>query len=401
MKIRLLILFVFAVRLIQFDAYAYSPSVDTLFSSGSKDRYNEQIARNNLVTGNISEAISAYSRILAKDTANSLLISEDAYALAVGGFYDAALIRMDRIWNIGCGANPEVNFYVAQALALMGYDDIANEFWNNVKYLKAPSWISSEIKNLSDKFKRKQSGYILLSGDLKSDFKRANELAFNRKYFEAIILFDELTKKYPNVVPPYLGYAITLERAGAYTNASKVIDRIDSIIGDNPKYSDLKSTLANHQSVIRKHVSLQGVQGQMLGQPKAMVGERPPMMAYLGGTIMPSSFYMSGKLGYFMTDNFNASMDVGLSRVSQTTSSSLGLSMYAHRKTFVWGLGLQSNYSDALSLSYKASVGLSFMNKSRTSSFDVLWDCNIGLSSGNPVTLGLSIGKSFYFGKRK
>jgi len=126
------------------------------------------------------------------------------------------------------------------------------------------------------------------------------------------------------------------------------------------------------------------------------------MMAYTGGMIAPSLVTINGKIGYYLSGASNASFDFGVTQASGSTSLNLGLSGYFRKNVLVAGAGLLMNSGNGTSLlSVKISLGISFINKSQTSGLDVFIDGTAGLKKGSLTTIGLSIGKSMYFGKRK
>ena len=62
-------------------------------SASSNITVSHQNARNFILSGNINEAIATYAKLIVSDATNATLLAEDAYALALGGIYDAALMR--------------------------------------------------------------------------------------------------------------------------------------------------------------------------------------------------------------------------------------------------------------------------------------------------------------------
>jgi len=67
----------------------------------------------------------------------------------------------------------------------------------------------------------------------------------------------------------------------------------------------------------------------------------------------------------------------------------------------VLGLGINEQAGGGTGVfSIKPTVGLSFVNKKRNSSWDFFFDLYCPLKEGIGTKYGFSIGKSFYFGKR-
>ncbi len=360
-------------------------------------------ARNLILTENINNAIAAYADLIAKDSTNAVLLAEDAYALALAGVYDAALMRLDRSWSIGDNSS-DVNYLTGQVFALMGYDDITNEIWKTSAKYKVPAWIASKSEILLQKYKVKfQIAAISNREELISKFKYANELASKNLYFQSIALFHKIIMLYPNEYLPYVGYSITLEKTGALEKSAQAIEKAISLIGDKAEDGGKKQFLTQRLGSIKQKITfipLDAMPG--LYQMKELDPKTPQMLAYAGGMLSSSSTSINGRLGYFISGSSNASVDFGIMNSSGSSFSNIGLSVYNRKNNYVAGTGiLLSSGGGNTALSIKLSVGFSKMNKAQTTSYDIFLDVNKGLATGSLTTFGLSIGTSFYFGKRK
>lgn len=360
---------------------------------------SNEIARNFILAENINEAISSYAQLIAQDSTNATLLAEDAYSLALGGIYEASLMRLDRCWSIGANS-ADVNYFTGQVFALMGYNDISNEIWKSSEKFKTPAWIASKAPILLEKYKTKTSNLSIKSGEeLIANFKLANELASQNLYFQSIALFHEIIYLYPNEYLPYVGYSITLEKTGALEKSAQIIEMAISIIGNNAEDKEKKLFLEQRLVSIKQKMSL-FPSGSLPGlyQMKAPDATRPQMMAYAGGMASPSLINLNCRIGYYISGSSNASLDFGITNTSGTSSANLGLSVYDRKKYFVYGTGLLMTYGNGNSAFYlKLSVGFSKLNKNRTSSFDIFLDVNTGLAKGALTSVGLSIGKSIFF----
>jgi hypothetical protein len=127
----------------------------------------------------------------------------------------------------------------------------------------------------------------------------------------------------------------------------------------------------------------------------------PQMLMYVGAMFGTGYTSLNGRIGYFMSETTNGSVDVGLTSSSGSTNANLGLSVYGRDRMFVYGAGLLCTVGTSTYLSAKITVGLSFMNKNHTGSFDIFFDGNESLTKSAPTTITISIGRSVYFGKRK
>jgi hypothetical protein len=361
-------------------------------------------ARELIVSERINDGIVAYS-LLAKNTNDAALIEEYAYALALGGVYDAALYQLDRIWVLS-GEAANTNFYCTQIFALMGYDQLAAEFRSGDAKKQMPTWIASKSSALLQKYKRKNLNALKIDPEeLKLKFKRANELGSQSLYFQSIALFQEIINHYPNEFLPYVGFSIMLEKIGLIKTSLQSIEKAISLVGNNDDKKQTKQFLELRKVALTQKMksSPQIEKLQLQQSASTSTSMRPQMMAYAGGMLASSYSNLSLRYGYFVSGESNISADFGLSNIKANGSSSnLGLSYYSRKNIFVAGFGLQATFRDGSSdLYYKVSVGLSFMNKKHTASYDIFFDGNKGFNKLAPTIINLSIGRSIYFGKRK
>lgn len=369
-------------------------------SSGSLINWK---ARNFILNENFNDAILLYSKLLEKDTLNPELLAEDAYLLALAGIYDAALMRIDRYWSMGSNT-ADANYFAAQTFALMGFDDLAAEFWKPSDKIRTPTWIETKSLLFLQKYKRNiQNKPPLKRTELIADFKRANELAAKNSYFRSIALFREISMYYPNEYLPYVGYSISLEKTGAYKKSAESVEKALSLIGNKTDDITKKQFLEQRLTTVKKKMPT-GSDYPLPGMVQSSMLEeyQPQMMAYAGGMIGKSLTSINCRVGYFVSGSGNASLDFGVTSNSKNVNSILGISFYEHQKIFVSGAGLQM-YSGQGKSSFvgKISIGISLMNKKKSSSFDVFLDANKGFEKDAVTVFNLSIGTSFYFGKRK
>ena len=381
-----------------------SASTQSVSDGGSLNvTVSHQNARNFILSGNINEAISTYAKLIASDATTATLLAEDAYALALGGIYDAALMRLDLSWRNG-STSPELNFYTSQVFALMGYEDLSIEFWKPTEKNKAPAWISSQAANLLQKFSCKKSYSSIKSRDeLIENFNHANELASQFSYFQSIALFHEITDIYPDEYLPYVGYSITLEKTGALAKSAQTIEKAILLVGNSSEDKDKKQFLEQRLTALNRLMT--GLPPLTATQPanaKGQVINQPQMMAYAGGMASPSLTMINGRIGYFISGSTNASFDFGVLKNAEISSSNVGLSVYNQQKGFVSGAGILMNSSNnTKSFAMKLSVGFSKMNKTQSACFNIFLDFNRGIQKDAITTYIFSIGSSVYFGKRK
>lgn len=359
-------------------------------------------ARKFILTGQINEAISAYFLLIQKDSNDVTLLAEDAYTLALGGVYDAALMRLDRCWSLGANT-PDVNYFTAQVFSLMGYDELAPEFWKADGKYKAPAWIASLQPQLSAQYRAKSPATTKATRDeLIFNFKLANELAARNKLLESIALFHKTIDLCPDQYTLYTGYSIALEKAGALDQSLQATDKAISLVGYKAEDRDKRQFLEQRRNLLSRKLASSKAD-ELPGLHEISTDPyRPQMMAFAGFMLAPDVLNINGRIGYFISGSSNASFDFGVAQNAGVSSVNLGLSGYFRKNVLVCGAGLQLFAgNNNTTVSVKISLGISVKSKNQTSSFDVFIDGYSGLQKNSITSVGLSIGKSLYFGKRK
>lgn len=363
---------------------------------------SNESARVLLLTENINGAIGVYARLILKDSTNVSLSSEYAYALALNGIYDAAIVRLDKIWSRKAGNN-EVNYFTSQVFALMGYDQLASEIWNESEKNIAPPWISAKAPELLQKRKRKQLKPAASGRDeLVTMFKHANRMTAQNFTVQSIASFEEIINQYPDEYLPYVGYSIALEKAGMLEKSAKTIEKALQLTGNNPEQTETRQFLNQRLVSVKNKISLQ-VQNkvQTVSSPDVKGDNDPQLIAYAGGFIAKSYTSLNARFGNYLSKSTYVSADMGVTNAGSNTFVNIGLSGYNRQGIYVAGFGLTAALGTTAALYGKISVGLSFMNKNRTSSLDIFLDGKMPLTKGGVTTVGLSVGQSIYFGKRK
>jgi tetratricopeptide (TPR) repeat protein len=366
-------------------------------------------ARNFIINGNINEGIATYSRLVPLDSTNVELRAEYAYALALGGLYDAALINLDRIWY----QSNDINFYTSQIFLLMGYDDIANDYWTPSILIQKPSWITFVSKVFTDKYKRKFSKSTKLnSEEIVAKFKLANQLVGLHQYYRAIALFHEITDTLPNEFLPYAGYSVPLEKTGAVNKSVQVLEKAILIVGNKPENSEKKQFLEERLASVKAKIAEKpAATASEFQNPKAysydlqkygLNATHPQMMAYFGGMVEPNLYSINFRIGYYVLDNANMSLNLGTQKDSLGTSFNMGLSIYGSSHSFIYGVGLLYSSHDSGSFSVQYSIGFRIKSKGKQyTTGDLFFVINEGFDSRTPTTFNISYGTSIYWGKRK
>ena len=332
-------------------------------------------AQVNLKLGDIDKALIYYSQAvkLAQSQRNSgrgvsgELLSEYAYTLALNNDFEAALINIDRARMIG---TKYADFYSAQILSLMGciYQGLTPKYTTTMTINQ-----DSPEKALT----------------------RANRLAANKQKIQAMALFEELTILYPTSYITYIDYSTIWESLGYYDYASQLLKKGIDMMPKDMKGSKSEQIFTNHLNTVNT------MKDKYENAPwvKKLLGMEPPkFIAYAGASVAKNMFSLNGRIGEYTSNQFSASLNFGMSYASKQFSGNLGLSAYKAWNAFVIGMGLNSQYSkNSVIVSFNPSIGLTFLNKAQTSSFDIMFNGYVPFSSKQKFSYNISIGKTFYF----
>lgn len=354
-------------------------------------------ARALVITENFDDAALAYARLLAADSTDAALNAEFAYVLALEGMYDAALIRLDRV---RLSEKTVTDFYAHEVLTLMGHAQLAD----NLLQETAPDWIRDKGPQYLEKYSRTSlSADSLRTEDLTERFKRANRLTTRNASLQSITLFEDLIRQAPGEYLIYVGYSIALERADQADLAASALETGLVLLKEQPGQESNIAILEKRLGTLKQKAETGAKSGTSATAVQA--GSEifnPRMMAYAGGFVSSSYTSLNGRVGSFFTRSNYATFDFGMTSSGGSTYANLGFTVFDRQKIFVLGFGLTGSFGEGSSIFYsKISMGPSFMNKKGTASFDIFLDGKVPLKKGYSTQLGLSIGRSFYFGKRK
>lgn len=357
--------------------------------SYSQNRESLPVARKFVINDKIAQAVSCYAQLVSKEKENATLLAEYAYALSLSGVYEGALMNLDRAKLLG-SLSAESYFYIGQVFSLMGYDWVTREY---VKKSTIPNWIASYYEELYYKYKQVAAIHY---EDSETAFNRANYLAANGMNFQSIALYEQILEENPDEYLFHVGYSIPLEKVGLRELAAKEMSTGLSLLPDGAGNNRTKQAFEGRLSELRQRKDAKPIKQ----------GETPGLksqgMLYIGGMFSSSYMSFNSRFGLFFTNSFNASIDLGISDTSDNTYTNLGLSLYQRLgNALVIGIGVNDQITDSDNISIKPSIGLSFLNKNRTSSWDIFFDVYCPVAENANYMYGFSIGKSFYFGKRK
>jgi hypothetical protein len=361
---------------------------------------SQQSARNFVVQGKISEAIVEYALLAQKAPGETGIMLEYAYALALGGMTEFALIYIDRANFLGGGA--DFPFYASQVLSLAGLDSLAAEFWTSAE--NAPGWIAPYYKKFYEQHEQ-QFNFEMFNAD--SIYLRAEQFANQGMFLQAIVLYEDVkffVEGYNSEFLPYISSSVAWEKLGKYDKAARELsDGIALMHQETEETQD--STIISALPAFTAH--LDGLKQRATVQSKQSTVEKlkekyhPQTMLYAGGMYTSSIFSFNSRFGVFLADSWNAGADLGISGGGGSTYVNLGLSVYERWKFLVGGIGLSGQFGENTSVSIRFTSGLSFFNKKKSRSTDIFLTTDIPLQKDAKTIFGISVGRSFYFGKRK
>ena len=352
-----------------------------------------KMCRDSLLSGNLGYAVKGYAALVESARlertgtkgVDANLLAEYAYALALYGACDGALMTLDRAGNLG---SEYFDFYMAQICALAGYPELSSVFMAK-SGKNIPDWISPSYRMLSGRY---GASDCTVGSDPQSAFKRANALGVNKQYAQSIILFQKIIDTYPNMYLPYVGYSTVWEKLGFYEKAAEELQTGINLMGK----SDSTAVYVFQNHLIDLHNTVTDNKNRtFLG--KLSDRYEPSFMLYAGGSVGKGSFSISSRLGFYTNNKISGSINMGYSRISGQNAFNIGLAAYKTVKIFIFGLGINEQIGDNSVFSITPSAGISIMNKKKNASYDVMFNLYIPVSKGNPVSYGLSFGRTFYF----
>jgi tetratricopeptide (TPR) repeat protein len=346
-------------------------------------------ARNKLLADNLQEALLEYSQAITQAQQNRNeahgvdgdLMAEYAYALALHQDFEAALVYIDRARALEA---KDGDFFAKQILTMMGYSEAAKQLTTEED---APKWISCCYQTLT----QSHTAAISINSDAPQDaLKRANQLAASKQTIQSIALFEELIKFHPNAYILYIDYSTVWESLGKNEYAAFLLEK-----GINMMPASERQTTFNHHLSEIKNAK---TEAQDKSRTKKMFGDEPPrLMTYAGATAMKKTFLLNGRVGVYTKNNYSASLDLGLGIVGGAFTGNIGISACKSWGVFFAGLGISDYFTkESNTFGLSPSTGLSFLNRTQTSSLDITFSGFIPLFSEAKFSYSISIGKTIY-----
>lgn len=369
---------------------AYSQSIGSIISASKSNPYYQKDAQAKLNAGEIEKALVLYDEAIEDAKARRIggkgvdgdLLAEYAYTLALHHNFEAALINIDRARFLEAKYK---DFYSAQILKTMGYENAAEQFMQEAKI---PEWISNTYQTLTAKY---TTGVSINQDNPEEALKRANKLAANGQKVQAIALFEELLTFCPNIYIIYVDYSTVWESLKKYECASKILKKgIDLIPQDNETKATFNKHLDEIHETWRKQTSNTWAK-------KIFGAGLPKLMTYAGASFAGKVFSLNGRIGAYTSKKFSGSLNLGLSFASKQVMGNIGISAYKGWGIFLVGLGLTDSFSKGSnSIGLSPQVGLSVLNKNQTASFDFTIGCQIPFAAKPVISYNISIGETIY-----
>ena len=344
-------------------------------------------AREMIATGTrLPEAINILSSLISKPDAG--IAAEYALALASSGLVSAALFEMDRAFILD-STDDEVLFAGSVLLRSLGLVQAADELKR-----PNPSWVKGDLALLSSPHPRLDAKAPL--GACGKEMKKAAELLEKSRFISALDRFARITAVYPKESLGWAGYAVALEKVGAYKTSAKAVGK--EIALSPHMDADTQAHLVAHQKDLLELPPLEKkkLNQSLQGRYTAFIGG-----SLSGGNGTSTTRSLSAQLGKFFTNNLNLSLDFSDSSASNAAIG-LGGRLYIPLPVdapLSLTLGSRLEYDTVAPVGaghfgWVVSPGLSeFVG---TGSLDLFYD--YGVSGSQKGTKTLSLGYTFYFG---
>lgn len=344
-------------------------------------------AREAILSSSVStqDALLKYSEAVKK-TNVAAVAAEYAYAQARAGVPEAALYNIDRAL-VAAPLDPEVRFYLAEILNGFGLEDASAEFATPV-----PAWLKTPLK---------LPGLDMAApeGDFEAIVRSIEVLMSQKRYAQGAVLMDRLCKKLPENPRCYAGYALSLEKLGAYKAATAQARKNREF----SKTPERKAAAASYAAALEKRLPLNFP--TTIEQPL-----KGRYLAFMGGSFNRAdgnnTYSFGSRAGKFISERIDVAANAGLSGgnpLSDYNGLTLGVTgRYNEPLGFAplngtLAVKIERVPAPDKNLTFLLSPGLSYFM--RDSSIDLFWDLALSGPYGGSVTM--SLGYTIYFGGGK
>lgn len=342
-------------------------------------------ARRALISEDFGKALYLYQTIIASQQANrsqgsqvnNEIMAEYAYTLALTGAQQPALINIDLALNL-IQPSATVYYYVGCILDVIGFEAIAQPY---IKIGKSPKWMLGRDEQLNDKYR---SPVLLSIERTDRALEHITTCLTEERNIEAICYATRLTQLDPDSQAAWLLQSAAFEKIGCYTFALDSFKKGMSI-GDNTD----KPGVESQWEYLTKKSQKKG---------NSVNVWQPGFMVYGGLSCSNKTTYITGRYGIYSGPlSLSANMSLGIPMHGKC-SYYAGVSCFYNIGKLFTGLGFGLDCIGAsATCTFSPTVGLSFINAKRTSSFDISVAWSIPCQSGMKSSLDISIGKTFYF----
>ncbi|MEA3307205.1 MAG: hypothetical protein U9Q34_05430, partial [Elusimicrobiota bacterium] len=341
-------------------------------------------ARIYLKSDNLRKTIIEYDRI-ASSSRNPALVAEYSYALILAGQYDLALSQLDRAFMMNAD-NTDVLFFGSKILNAFELKEVALELEQ-----RAPSWFSEEYPSLPI------VNYGRGVANLKGETAINNILMSQKRYVTAVVRFSKLIEKYPLEPSVWQGYAIALEKLGAYKSSIKAVEQYIALEINE----ESRKIGANYKEMLKKRLPIKPTEAKLNLKGRYLVYAGGGFNHFENDTVYNLNF----RAGKYLANYLDASMSCGY-RGGYDDSDYNGLSLGAVGR-FNFGLPVNEPVNFTLagkmervpapdeSFTFLISPGFSYFLED--SSVDLYFDMAFAGAYKGSTTL--SVGYTVYFGK--
>jgi hypothetical protein len=356
-------------------------------------------ARAHLLNGRARQAVADYGRV--RLTRSPETAAEYAQALAAAGFKDLALGHLDQalvLQENNPAASGAVNFHAARVFERLGQADVAAEL--DAQAVR-PAWHAAGTGAPATPAPAART-------DLRDDLLIANGLLLQRRYFTAVDRFQRLAADHPAEPRVFAGYAVALEKVGAFRKAARAVARAVELEGPGMSASR-RETYEAHRRELESRPQTPPAPLPVARRANRTLKGR--YLAFLGGNLhrTPQSTVanLNGRLGKFFTNRLDASLTAGYTGGNlpkDYRGASVGLAGRYHQPLPVPAplnatLGSRVEYRPRPSrkTSVVVSPGLSWVREA--GSFDLFYE--YGVSGPLKETGTVSFGYTVYFGRKR
>jgi len=367
---------------------SHSQNIVSLLSKNTYTARPEEVtiddARNAVLSEDFNKAIYIYNILIdsqkEKRTQGSQvsneLVAEYAYALSLAGAQEMSLVNIDIALNLDI-PNQSIYYYIGSILEINGFDNISEPY---SLVAQQPKWLQGKGNVLNERYK---SPILLPLENSSEAINHITECIKESRLIEAICYSTYLTQLMPSLQSGWLLQSAVFEKLGFFNYALASYEKgmalsEKALPGMDTQLSHLKKQSGKKGNTIKTW------------QTQSMI--------YGGLSYSNENLSINGRYGIYCGKlSYAANVSLGFPS-NGDCSFYTGISCYYNIKKFFTGLGVGwQTVGSSSTFSFSPTVGVSFINAKRTSSFDISLGLNVPFSSGMNTSMVITIGKTFYF----